>query len=76
MKVRILYPLLIERTDDGSGECDAFITIANERRDFVVGEPLVFDDSFYHSVHIGHGVRRRLALVIDIWHPEIKGEDV
>ncbi len=76
VKVRILYPLLIERDTNATADDDAFITIANERRDFVVGEPLVFDDSFYHSVHIGHGVRRRLALVIDIWHPEIKGEDI
>ncbi len=76
VKVRILFPLLIERDGNNEDGNDASITIANERRDFVEGEPLVFDDSFYHSVQIGQGVKRRLALVIDLWHPEIKGEEV
>jgi hypothetical protein len=50
------------------------VEVANERRDFLVGEPVVFDDSFYHSVQVGSSVRRRLALVIDVWHPEVKSE--
>ncbi len=76
VKVRVLYPLLIEKAVKSGYDCDTFIMIANDRRDFIVGEPLVFDDSFYHSIHIGNGVLICLTLMIDIWHPYIRGDDV
>ncbi len=75
VNIRVLFPLIIERSND-TEDSDIAISIADERRYLIEGEPLAFDDSFYHSVHIGNDVRRRLALVIDLWHPEIRAEEL
>jgi aspartate beta-hydroxylase len=44
--------------------------VGGERRPFVEGEVLAFDDSFEHEVlHRGRGLR--VVLVADIWHPQV-----
>lgn len=46
------------------------IRVANETREWKLGEFIVFDDSFDHEVW-HDGVSLRLVLIVDMWHPEL-----
>ena len=69
------------RRDDGgsssiSGQCG--ITVGGQWRAWSVGECLLLDDSFEHSVDLRTGGQpfaegsRRLLLVVDVWHPDAR----
>lgn len=66
---RIRYHLGIEVADDR-----AWIEVGGERRPWVSGRCLVFDDSFRHRVVHG-GPARRVVLIVDLWHPELSNSE-
>jgi aspartyl/asparaginyl beta-hydroxylase len=55
---------------EGSG-----LRVGGMTRKWEEGRCLVFDDSFTHEVW-NRGSRRRLVLVVDIWHPDLTGDEV
>ena len=46
------------------------LKVAGRERSWSVGEWLVFDDSFEHSAW-NHSSRRRVVLIVDVWHPQL-----
>eukprot|EP00981_Chlorochromonas_danica_P006852 scaffold1498_cov180-Ochromonas_danica.AAC.3 len=90
-KIRALLPLLIESEhSEGEGEgvsvserCSTSVEeehagsldVAGDVRLFKAGEVQLFDDSFFHSVRNSSSCRR-LALIIDLWYPDISDEDL
>eukprot|EP00981_Chlorochromonas_danica_P007653 scaffold1833_cov185-Ochromonas_danica.AAC.1 len=89
-KIRALLPLLIEAEhSEGEGEGVSVsersrsveeehagsLDVAGDVRLFKAGEVQLFDDSFFHSVRNSSSCRR-LALIIDLWHPDISDEDL
>jgi len=53
----------------------ATIRVGGEaRRAWAEGEPLVLDDSFEHDVR-HRGDAPRVLLILDFWHPELRGEE-
>lgn len=47
-----------------------FISVAGEERPWEENKVLIFDDSFYHNVyHYGCGIKPRVVLMVDFWHP-------
>jgi len=51
----------------------AGIEVAGQKRSWVQGKVLVFDDSFNHSVwhRGGSSVDQRTVLLVRVWHPEV-----
>ena len=47
------------------------LTVGGQSVACVVGEPIVFDDSYYHSVSVSSQSTERVTLIIDIWHPDL-----
>ncbi len=55
------------------------VRVATETREWTRGELLVFDDSCVHSVWYegaGSGVEPRVVLIFDIWHPELRTNEI
>ena len=48
----------------------AQIRVGGEWRSWQEGKCLVIDDSFEHEV-VHRGARRRVALLVDCWHPQL-----
>eukprot|EP01031_Cornospumella_fuschlensis_P028305 gene28305-34177_t len=66
-KLRIQLPIVLDYADKSSSEM-SYITIAGEKREYKLHDPIIFDDSFPHSVTNNHA-SKRVVLIIDIWHP-------
>merc|ERR1711924_567763 len=47
------------------------IRVASERKEYVDGEPFVFDDSFEHEVW-NEGSETRVILIVIVKHPDLK----
>lgn len=47
-----------------------YLEVAGERRPWVVGEPIIFDDSLRHSAK-NESSKRRIVLIFDIWHKNL-----
>lgn len=68
-KLRCQVPLIVPV--NGS----AAVHVGDEERIYTQGMPLLFDDSFEHSV-TNSSDERRVVLLIDIWHPDLGPEAV
>eukprot|EP01031_Cornospumella_fuschlensis_P037525 gene37525-45574_t len=68
-KLRIQLPIVLDYADKSSSEM-SYITIAGEKREYKLHDPIIFDDSFPHSVTNNHA-SERVVLIIDIWHPSL-----
>ena len=64
-RLRVHIPLRVPQKGGDLG-----LVVCDERREWVVGEPLIFDDSFSHAAW-NHTLEDRLVLLLDIWHPLI-----
>jgi Aspartyl/Asparaginyl beta-hydroxylase len=53
----------------------ARLRVGTEWRPWAQGRTLAFDDSFEHEV-VHEGLRDRVVLVVDVWHPGLTAEDV
>ena len=62
IKLRIQVPLIMTNVE---------LTVGGQSVACVVGEPIVFDDSYYHSVSVPSQSTERVTLIIDIWHPDL-----
>ena len=51
-----------------------WLRVGSERREWIEGEPLVFDDSMDHEAK-NDGPRERVVLLFEIWRPEIAEAD-
>lgn len=61
-KLRIQLPLL---------HCEgSALAVDGVNYHYTQGIPIIFDDSFCHSV-CNEGVKPRVVLIIDIWHPDV-----
>ncbi|KAK6192860.1 hypothetical protein SNE40_004259 [Patella caerulea] len=49
---------------------DCYLTVGKDQRTWNNRECLVFDDSFLHSA-TNYGMKERVILLFDIWHPDI-----
>eukprot|EP01047_Picozoa_sp_COSAG01_P056560 COSAG01_NODE_6429_length_3670_cov_6.618594_4_plen_210_part_00 len=77
-RLRLHLPLAVP-------EGDYRLVVGEQARPWVMGTPLLFDDSFRHEVfaqpRAGAGVRgeggaaRRVVLIVDVWHPDIAERD-
>jgi hypothetical protein len=65
-KLRIQLPLL--NTEE------SVITVHGREYKYQEGKPLIFDDSFVHSVRNFSSINSRVVLLIDIWHPDLTPE--
>lgn len=65
---RLTVQLCLTGCDDGN----SYIQVGPERIYWRFGEPVVFDDSFMHSVHIdARAVEPRWVLTVQVMHPAI-----
>jgi aspartyl/asparaginyl beta-hydroxylase (cupin superfamily) len=51
------------------------VRVGGTTRTWQVGRCIVFDDSFTHEVW-NFGDRRRVVLVVDLWHPDLTDDEV
>lgn len=51
------------------------LRVANEERQWVEGDFLIFEDSFIHEATNG-GQETRFILLIDIWHPQLMDSEI
>lgn len=51
------------------------IRVGIHEREWVPSKALVLDDSYQHSVWNHHPSQSRVVLLVDIWHPDISGEE-
>eukprot|EP01129_Flabellula_baltica_P012672 TRINITY_DN5749_c0_g1_i1.p1 TRINITY_DN5749_c0_g1~~TRINITY_DN5749_c0_g1_i1.p1 ORF type:complete len:254 (-),score=43.86 TRINITY_DN5749_c0_g1_i1:18-779(-) len=80
LKLRCQLPLMIP---DVAKE-DLVLRVEDDEIEYCVGEPVVFDDSFIHSVHFadaksgerGDMENIRAVLLFDFWHPDLTGEEI
>jgi len=49
------------------------ITVGGDKRTWMEGKVIIFDDSYEHEVH-HDGTSERTVLMVDIWHPEATDE--
>jgi aspartyl/asparaginyl beta-hydroxylase (cupin superfamily) len=54
---------------------DCGLTVGGETRTWTEGRCMVFDDSFEHEAW-NRDVRDRVVLIVDLWHPDLTGEEV
>ena len=54
---------------------DCAIRVAGEARRWEEGKCMVFDDSYEHDVW-NHGPGSRLVLILDVWHPDLKQDEI
>lgn len=71
IRLRVHLPLHVppQAEPDSCG-----ITVAGETRAWVVGQPLIFDDSFQHST-LNRTAAARALLLFDVWHPELSRDE-
>jgi len=50
------------------------LRVGNETREWRLGEPLIFDDSFEHEAW-NRGTSDRVILLFEIWRPEIDEQE-
>ncbi|RYH20003.1 aspartyl/asparaginyl beta-hydroxylase domain-containing protein [archaeon] len=68
-KLRVFLPLVLQPKQ-------AYLTVNHTEIELEEGRAVVFDDSFLHSSrNILSGVPR-IALIFDIWHPDLTDEEV
>lgn len=53
---------------------DCWLRVGSERREWIEGVPLVFDDSIEHEAR-NDGPQERVILLFEIWRPEIDAAD-
>jgi Ras-related protein Rab-1A len=74
-KLRILFPLNItelpREEDDSLENRKNLLVVDGKSIEFETNKPIIFDDSFLHEV-IMSSHSTRLALLIDIWHPDLQ----
>lgn len=51
-----------------------YLTVANQKRYWQKGKPIVFDDSFEHEA-INPSNEDRIVLIFSIWHPDLSIEE-
>ncbi len=69
--LRLRYHLGVDVPEPGR----SWLRVGREKRGWVEGKALAFDDSFQHEVdHAGD--KARVVLVVDVWHPALTAEDV
>ena len=54
---------------------DCAIRVAGEARRWEEGQCLVFDDSYEHDVW-NRGPGSRLVLILDVWHPDLRQDEI
>lgn len=52
-----------------------YIKVAEQEKKWEEGKCLVFDDTYLHEVKNDNKDRKRVILLLDIWHPDIKHEE-
>mmetsp|Transcript_29815 Transcript_29815/g.95363 ORF Transcript_29815/g.95363 Transcript_29815/m.95363 type:complete len:255 (-) Transcript_29815:16-780(-) len=67
LRLRVHYPLVVP---EGASVDDCGMRVADEKLQWVEGEPLIFDDSYEHEVW-NKTDQERVVLLFDIWHPDI-----
>lgn len=75
VKLRIFVPLHLTVDEDTlycsqNGATLGRLKVGEEEQEFGIGDLLVFDDSFPHSMIINDH-QACLALIIDVWHPDL-----
>jgi hypothetical protein len=68
LKLRIQLPLL--------HTSESVLTVDGVEHRYIDGEPIIFDDSFQHSVRNMSLTESRVVLLIDIWHPDLSLEAI
>ena len=75
-KLRLQLPLVLPGGSQ-SGLAAHQLEVGGEAREYELGVPLLFDDSFLHCVHAppaGDGSQtggERVVLLADLWHPDL-----
>lgn len=80
VKLRAQLPLLLGPSDDDTDvACVPFspmncaarrLVVGDDWHEYFAGEPLIFDDSFCHSVS-NMTKHTRVVLLVDLWHPDL-----
>ena len=69
IKLRMQLPLFMSPGPDSDATyCE--MRVNGQLRQYAIGAPLLFDDSFLHEVH-NHGPSDRMVLLCDLWHPQL-----
>jgi aspartate beta-hydroxylase len=68
-------PPLGDTTTDSTFPTPLGIRVGIHEREWVPSKALVLDDSYQHSVWNHHPSESRVVLLVDIWHPDISGEE-
>jgi hypothetical protein len=68
VKLRIQLPIL--------NSSESILTVDGVEHRYFDGEPIIFDDSFQHSVRNCSSKKSRVVLLIDIWHPDLSPEHI
>jgi hypothetical protein len=68
VKLRIQFPIL--------NSSESILTVDGVEHRYFDGEPIIFDDSFQHSVRNCSSNESRVVLLIDIWHPDLSSEHI
>jgi hypothetical protein len=68
VKLRIQLPIL--------NSSESILTVDGVEHRYFDGEPIIFDDSFQHSVRNCSSKESRVVLLIDIWHPDLSPEHI
>jgi len=50
------------------------LSVANKQYQWQEGEPLIFDDSYWHSAH-NNSNQSRIVLIFSVWHPALSIDD-
>lgn len=49
----------------------ACLTVNGETRDWMIGRPLLFDDTFSHAAENPSNRSLRVVFLVDLWHPDL-----
>jgi aspartyl/asparaginyl beta-hydroxylase (cupin superfamily) len=55
---------------------NCYIKVAEEKKLWEEGKCLVFDDTYLHEVKNENKEKQRVILLLDIWHPDLKSEEI
>ena len=69
IKVRLHFPLFIPKCGN------SYLRVGHETRNWKEGEMLIFDDTYEHEAGNLSKDEKRVILLIDIWHPDLKQEE-
>lgn len=75
LRLRVHVPLVVPgKLADEAGEAERVhscgMRVADELREWRVGEPILFDDSYEHEVW-NRTAEDRVVLLFDVWHPDL-----